>query len=112
MFYQRILASRDKENVAAEIQTIEPKPEYEQIIKDPYVLEFLDLPTNGHFYNRRWLTICRGFFWSLGGGFQKYMAYPPTEEKLKRELRLDDFESLWDWLGSFRIQKMSSFQEF
>ncbi len=53
MFYQRILASRDKENVVAEIQTIEPKPEYEQIIKDPYVLEFLDLPTNGHFYNRR-----------------------------------------------------------
>lgn len=27
-----------------------PKPEYEQIIKDPYVLEFLDLPANEHFY--------------------------------------------------------------
>lgn len=40
MFYQRILASRDKESVAAEIQTTEPKAEYEQIIKDPYVLEF------------------------------------------------------------------------
>ena len=39
MFYQRILASRDKESVAAEIQTTEPKPEYERIIKDPYVLE-------------------------------------------------------------------------
>ena len=41
MFYKRILASRDKESVAAEIQATEPKPEYEQIIKDPYVLEFL-----------------------------------------------------------------------
>ena len=50
MFYQRMLSSRDKESVAAEIQTTEPKPEYERIIKDPYVLEFLDLPANEHFY--------------------------------------------------------------
>ena len=27
-----------------------PKPEYERIIKDPYVLEFLNLPANEHFY--------------------------------------------------------------
>lgn len=50
MFYHRILASKDKESVAAEIQTTVPKPEYEKIIKDPYVLEFLDLPQNEHFY--------------------------------------------------------------
>lgn len=49
-FYQRILASKDKDSVAAEIDTLEPKPEYEKIIKDPYVLEFLDLPANEHFY--------------------------------------------------------------
>ena len=49
-FYQRILASKDKESVSAEIDTLEPKPEYEKIIKDPYVLEFLDLPANEHFY--------------------------------------------------------------
>ncbi len=49
-FYQRILASKDKESVSAEIETLEPKPEYEKIIKDPYVLEFLDLPANEHFY--------------------------------------------------------------
>lgn len=49
-YYQRILASKDKESVADEINTLEPKPEYEQIIKDPYVLEFLDLPANEHFY--------------------------------------------------------------
>ena len=41
MYYQRILASQDKSLVAAEIQTTEPKPEYEKIIKDPYVMEFL-----------------------------------------------------------------------
>ena len=49
-FYQRILASKDKAGVAAEIDVLEPKPEYEKIIKDPYVLEFLDLPANEHYY--------------------------------------------------------------
>ena len=41
MYYQRILASQDKIAVANEIQTTEPKPEYEKIVKDPYVMEFL-----------------------------------------------------------------------
>ncbi|MDR0418579.1 MAG: PDDEXK nuclease domain-containing protein [Puniceicoccales bacterium] len=50
MYYQRILASKDKKAVEAEIETVEPKPEYEKIIKDPYVLEFLDLPPNEHYY--------------------------------------------------------------
>ena len=35
MYYQRILASQDKIAVANEIQTTEPKPEYEKIVKDP-----------------------------------------------------------------------------
>ena len=50
MYYQRILASKDKTAVAAEIEKLEPKPEYEKIVKDPYVLEFLNLPPNEHFY--------------------------------------------------------------
>ncbi len=49
-YYQRILASKDKDSVADEIDSLEPRPEYEKIIKDPYVLEFLDLPVNEHFY--------------------------------------------------------------
>ncbi|MBR6160176.1 MAG: DUF1016 family protein [Lachnospiraceae bacterium] len=49
-YYQRILASKDKGSVSEEIDSLEPKPEYEKIIKDPYVLEFLDLPANEHFY--------------------------------------------------------------
>ena len=49
-YYQRILASKDKASVADEIEKLEPRPEYEKIIKDPYVLEFLDLPANEHFY--------------------------------------------------------------
>ena len=34
-YYQRILASKDKASVSAEIDTLEPKPEYDKIIKDP-----------------------------------------------------------------------------
>ena len=50
MYYQRILASQDKEAVSKEIQTTEPKPEYEKIIKDPYVMEFLQIQSDIHVY--------------------------------------------------------------
>ncbi len=73
MFYQRILASRDKESVVAEIQTTEPKPEYERIIKDPYVLEFLDLPANEHYYEstleQALIDHLQKFLLELGRGF-------------------------------------------
>lgn len=42
-YYERLLASRDKKPVRAEIQKLEPKSEPKDIIKDPYVLEFLDI---------------------------------------------------------------------
>ena len=40
-FYERLLVSRDKKGVKEEIERTEPKSEYEKILKDPYVLEFL-----------------------------------------------------------------------
>lgn len=73
MYYNRILASRDKESVSAEIQTTVPKPEYEKIIKDPYVLEFLDLPQNEHFYEsdleQALIDHLQKFLLELGRGF-------------------------------------------
>ena len=73
MFYQRMLASRDKKSVAEEIQTTEPKPEYEKIMKDPYVLEFLDLPPNEHFYEseleQALIDHLQKFLLELGRGF-------------------------------------------
>ncbi len=73
MFYHRILSSKDKESVAAEIQTSVPKPEYEKIIKDPYVLEFLDLPQNEHFYEseleQALIDHLQKFLLELGRGF-------------------------------------------
>lgn len=73
MFYERLLASSDKESVAAEIQKTELKPEYERIIRDPYVLEFLDLPANPHFYEKdleqALIDHLQKFLLELGRGF-------------------------------------------
>ena len=73
MFYQRLLASRDKKSVSKEIQKLSPKPEYENIIKDPYVLEFLDLPPNEHYYDSNLeealITHLQKFLLELGRGF-------------------------------------------
>ena len=73
LFYDRLLASKDKEPVRNEIQSTEPKPEYEKIIRDPYVLEFLDLPANPHFYERDLeqglIDHLQKFLLELGRGF-------------------------------------------
>ena len=73
MFYERLLASKEKDSVSAEIQITEPKPEYERIIRDPYVLEFLDLPENPHFYEKDLeqaiIDHLQKFLLELGRGF-------------------------------------------
>ncbi len=73
MYYNRTLASKDKEAVAKEIETSVPKPYYESIIKDPYVLEFLDLPANDHFYETNLeealINHLQKFLLELGRGF-------------------------------------------
>ncbi|MBQ7002823.1 MAG: DUF1016 family protein [Oscillospiraceae bacterium] len=73
MFYERLLSSKEKDAVAAEIQTTEPRPEYEKIIRDPYVLEFLDLPENPHFYEKDLeqaiIDHLQKFLLELGRGF-------------------------------------------
>jgi len=73
MYYRRLLASRDKESVAAEIQTTEPARGIETIFKDPYVLEFLDLPANEHYYEsdleQALIDHLQKFLLELGRGF-------------------------------------------
>ena len=73
LYYERILASQDKQSVAKEIETLEPKPEYERIIKDPYVLEFLNLEANPHFYEKdleqALIDHLQKFLLELGRGF-------------------------------------------
>ena len=73
MFYQRMLASQDKESVAAEIQISEPKPEYEKIVKDPYVMEFLQIKPDTRVYEsdveQAMLDHLQQFLLELGRGF-------------------------------------------
>lgn len=45
-YYERLLSSRNKGLVKAEIKKLEPGPTPQDIIKDPYVLEFLGLKEN------------------------------------------------------------------
>jgi len=43
LYYERLLASSDREPVREEIRTLEPGPTPQDIIKDPFVLEFLGM---------------------------------------------------------------------
>lgn len=73
MYFDRILASKEKDAVAKEIEILEPKPEYESIIKDPYILEFLNLEADTHYYEKDLETAIinhlQKFLLELGRGF-------------------------------------------
>lgn len=73
LYYQRILASQDKAAVASEIQISVPKPEYEKVIKDPYVIEFLELKPDTHVYEsdieQALIDHLQQFLLELGRGF-------------------------------------------
>ena len=72
-FYERLLSSKNKEKVAAEIQTSEAAKAPEDIIRDPYVLEFLGLNPNDDFYEsdleQALITHLQKFLLELGRGF-------------------------------------------
>ena len=72
-FYERLLSSKNKEKVAAEIQTSEAAKTPEDIIRDPYVLEFLGLNPNDDFYEsdleQALITNLQKFLLELGRGF-------------------------------------------
>ena len=73
MYYQRLLSSQDKAPVSAEIQTTEPKPEYEKIVKDPYVMEFLQIKPDTHVFEsdleQALIDHLQQFLLELGRGF-------------------------------------------
>lgn len=73
MYYQRILASQDKEAVSAEIQKLEPRPEYVKIVKDPYVMEFLQIQPDTHVFEsdleQALINHLQQFLLELGRGF-------------------------------------------
>lgn len=72
-FYERLLSSRNKEAVSSEILALEPGKKPEDVIRDPYVLEFLGLKQNADFYERDLESALIGelqnFLLELGRGF-------------------------------------------
>ena len=72
-FYERLLSSKNKKQVADEIQTLEPAKKPDDIIRDPYVLEFLGLSSNDDFYEsdleQALITHLQKFLLELGRGF-------------------------------------------
>ena len=72
-FYERLLSSQNKEKVTEEIQKLEPAKVPEDIIRDPYVLEFLGLSPNVDFYDsdleEALITHLQKFLLELGRGF-------------------------------------------
>jgi predicted nuclease of restriction endonuclease-like (RecB) superfamily len=72
-FYERILSSQNRSEVAAEIQTLAPAKRPEDVIRDPYVLEFLGLEPNTSFFEsdleQALIEHLQKFLLELGRGF-------------------------------------------
>lgn len=68
-----MLSSQNKDTVSEEIQKLEPAKVPEDIIRDPYVLEFLGLSPNDDFYEsdleEALITHLQKFLLELGRGF-------------------------------------------
>ena len=84
LYYERILASRDKAPVKQEADELMAKVEPEDFIKDPYVLEFLDLKNYPSLHEsdleQALINKLQEFLLELGRGFcfvarQKMMRY-------------------------------------
>ena len=72
-YYERLLSSKNKEEVSEEITKLEKNKIPEDIIRDPYVLEFLGLEQNTDFYEsdleQALITHLQKFLLELGRGF-------------------------------------------
>ncbi len=72
-FYERLLSSKNKEDIANEITALEKPNSAEDIIRDPYVLEFLGLSPKDDFYEndleQALISHLQKFLLELGRGF-------------------------------------------
>jgi predicted nuclease of restriction endonuclease-like (RecB) superfamily len=74
-YYERLLATQKegKESVKNEIQETEPKTGPDYILKDPYILEFLELNENKNYHEseleQALIDNLQGFLLELGKGF-------------------------------------------
>jgi len=74
-FYERLLATQKsgRDSVRNEIQTLEPRTDPEYILKDPYILEFLNLKENRDYHEsdleQGLIDKLQEFLLELGKGF-------------------------------------------
>jgi predicted nuclease of restriction endonuclease-like (RecB) superfamily len=72
-FYERLLSSQDKAGVSREIEQTAPAVAPKDHIKDPYVLEFLDITPSPNLYEKELETAIinhlQSFLLELGRGF-------------------------------------------
>ena len=74
-YYERLLSTQSgsRESVKNEIQTLEPKTDPDYILKDPYILEFLDLKENRAYHEKDLeqglIDNLQEFLLELGKGF-------------------------------------------
>jgi predicted nuclease of restriction endonuclease-like (RecB) superfamily len=74
-YYERLLATKKegRESVKNEINTTEPKTDPDYILKDPYILEFLDLKENKKYHEseleQALIDKLQEFLLELGNGF-------------------------------------------
>jgi len=72
-FYERLLSSQDKEKVANEIQKTAAPPEPKDFIKNPYMLEFLNIKPTSDLYEKDLETALinhlQSFLMEMGRGF-------------------------------------------
>lgn len=72
-FYERLLSSQNKEPVRKEVFELEPSKKPEDVIRDPYVLEFLGLKQSSDLYEKDLESALIGelqnFLLELGRGF-------------------------------------------
>jgi len=74
-YYERLLATQKsgRESVKNEINTLEPKTDPDYILKDPYILEFLDLNENKNYHEseleQALIDNLQKFLLELGKGF-------------------------------------------
>lgn len=72
-YYERLLSSQDQDNVRKEIQGLEPGVNTKDIIRDPYVLEFLGLEQTSNLYEKDLeqglINHLQKFLLELGRGF-------------------------------------------
>ena len=74
-YYERLLATQKdgRDSVRNEIQTLEPKTGPDYILKDPYILEFLDLKENKKYHEgeieQALIDKLQEFIMELGKGF-------------------------------------------